>query len=120
MKLSVLVLSLLLVASSSFAADVDGKWSGSIDTPAGTAMVEFTFRADGATLTGTTSGPNASNVPIKEGQIRGDKIAFSVELNVGGTPLTVAYTGIVSTAQIKLTANVADMPIEFVVKKSEK
>jgi hypothetical protein len=120
MKLSVLVLSLLLVAGSSFAADVDGKWSGSIDTPQGTSMVEFTFRADGTTMTGTTSGPNASNLPIKEGQIKGDKIAFSVELSVGGTPLTVAYTGIVSAAQIKLTAVVADMPVQFVVKKSDK
>jgi len=48
-----------LMTATSFAADVDGKWSGTIDTPTGSYQQAFTFKADGATLTGTTAGPMA-------------------------------------------------------------
>ncbi len=42
------------------AHDVDGKWAGSLSTPGGDNPVTFTFKADGAKLTGTTSGPDGA------------------------------------------------------------
>ena len=54
----------LLLAGSVFAADVDGKWSGTMSTPNGDVPVAFTFKADGATLNGTTAGPDGAEVRL--------------------------------------------------------
>ena len=113
------ILGMLLIAAPAFAAPVDGKWTGMIDTPMGPAPVAFTFKADGAALAGSTTGPDGSETPIKGGKVDGDKIAFSVDLDFGGMPLTLSYTGVVSADQIKLTADFMGMPFEFVVKKAQ-
>src|SRR5262249_58226852 len=79
------VCALLLVAAPARAADVDGKWTGSLDTPMGAVNVGFNFKADGATLSGTTTGPDGSEIAIKNGKIEGDKISFLVSIDFGGT-----------------------------------
>lgn len=114
----VLVLGMLVLAAPAFAADVDGKWTGSIDTPNGAVTVGFTFKADGSTLTGSTTSPDGGAVPIKNGKIDGNKISFDVDLDFGGMAFTLSYTGVVSPDQIKLTADFMGMPFEFVVKKA--
>ena len=53
------ILGILLVSVPAFAAPVDGKWTGMIDTPMGPVAVAFTFKADGAMLAGSTTGPDA-------------------------------------------------------------
>jgi len=118
MKMYTLVLGILLLVAPVFAAPVDGTWTGSIDTPNGAVTVSFTFKADGAALTGTTTSPEGMMVPLKSGKIDGDKLSFAVEFDFGGMPLTLTYTGVVATDQIKLTADFMGMPFEFVVKKA--
>jgi len=120
MRLSALVLATLLLAAPAFAADVDGKWSGSIDTPNGAVQIGYTFKADGAALTGTTTGPDGMEVAIKNGKIDGDKISFLVSVDFGGMPLDLNYKGVVAADQIKLSMEFpgAPMPIELTVKKS--
>jgi hypothetical protein len=118
MKIHALVLGILLMAAPAFAAPVDGKWTGTIDTPNGPVQVGFTFKADAGALTGTTTGPDGGELPLKGGKIDGDNISFSVDLDFGGMPFTLAYKGVVSTDQIKLTADFMGMPFEFVVKKA--
>jgi hypothetical protein len=120
MKIHVLTLGLgiLLLAAPAFAATVDGKWTGSIDTPNGPVTVSFMFKADGNALTGSTTGPDGGEVQLKNGKIDGNTISFSVDLDFGGMPFTLAYTGVVAPDQIKLTADFAGMPFEFVVKKA--
>jgi hypothetical protein len=110
---------MLLIAAPAFAAPVDGKWTGMIDTPMGAVPVSFTFKADGAALAGSTSAPDGSETPIKGGMVDGEKISFSVDLDFGGMPFTLSYTGVVSADQIKLTADFMGMPFEFVVKKAQ-
>lgn len=117
MKLSVLVLGLFLLAAPAFAADVDGKWSGTIDTPNGAFPVAFTFKADGATLTGSQLGMDGMEIPIKDGKVDGTMITFLVSLDFGGMPFELSYKGEVSPSEIKLTAEAFGMPFEFTVKK---
>jgi hypothetical protein len=118
MKKFALLLLVLLYAVPAHAADVDGKWSGSISTPNGDVTVGFDFKSDGATLTGSQTGPDGAAIPIKNGKIEGNKITFLVSLDFGGMPLELSYTGLVSAAEIKMTADFAGMPFEFTVKKS--
>jgi hypothetical protein len=118
MKKFALLLLVLLYAVPARAADVDGKWSGSIETPMGDIMVGFEFKADGAMLTGSTTSLDGSAVPIKNGKIEGNKVTFLVSLDFGGMPIDLNYTGIVSPTEIKMTAEFAGMPFEFTVKKN--
>jgi hypothetical protein len=113
------ILGILLVSVPAFAAPVDGKWTGMIDTPMGPVAVAFTFKADGALLAGSTTGPDGAETPIKGGKVEGDKISFSVDLDFGGMAFTLGYTGVVSPDSIKMTADFMGMPFEFVVKKAQ-
>ncbi len=117
MKMRALLLGLVLVSTPAFAADIDGKWTGSLDTPNGPVQVNYTFKADGATLTGSTSAPDGSAVPIKDGKIDGKKLSFSLTLDFGAGPTTFLYTGEVSPTELKLHSEFMNMPIDFTLKK---
>ncbi|MGH9238918.1 MAG: hypothetical protein ACRD3G_12835 [Vicinamibacterales bacterium] len=114
-----LVLAFTLVAAPAFAADVDGKWAGTISTPGGDFPVAFEFKSDGATLTGTTQSPDGMSINIKDGKIDGDKVTFGVTLDFGGMALDIAYSGVVTPTEMKMKADVAGMALEFVVKKEK-
>lgn len=120
MLLSLFVmLTLVLVAAPARAADVDGKWSGSLDTPMGAVNVGFNFKADGATLTGTTTGPDGGDIAIKNGKIDGDRISFVVSLDFGGMAFDLNYTGVVGKDNLALKIDIMGMEMAFTVKKAE-
>lgn len=120
MLLPVLVIvALVLAAAPARAAEVDGKWTGSLDTPMGAIQVGFNFKADGPALTGTTTGPDGAEVPIKNGKIDGDKISFVVTIDFGGMMFDLNYTGVVSPEVTKLTIDIMGMPLSFEVKKAK-
>ena len=120
MLLPLLVMFVLVLgAAPARAADVDGKWSGSLDTPMGAVQVGFNFKADGAALTGTTTGPDGAEVPIKNGKIDGDKISFVVTIDFGGMMFDLNYTGVVAPETAKLTIDFMGMPMSFEVKKAK-
>ena len=123
MRLSVfsaMALCLFFIAAApASAADVDGKWTGSIDSPNGPVNVGFTFKAEGATLTGTTTGPDGMEVAIKEGKIEGNNLSFKVTLDFGGMPLELSYKGVLAGTDMKMTIDFMGMPIELAVKKAK-
>jgi hypothetical protein len=114
-----LVFGLLLTAAPALAADVDGKWAGTITTPGGDFPVTFEFKADGAKLIGTTMSPDGMAVDIKDGKVEGDKITFLVSFDFGGMALDIAYSGVVAPSEMKMTADVLGMMMDFVVKKEK-
>jgi len=118
MKKYALVLGLLLLAAPAFAADVDGKWAGTLSTPMGDLPVAYEFKADGANLTGTTLGFDGGTVPIKDGKIDGNNISFVVSFDFGGMAIDISYKGVVSASEIKITGDFMGMPFEFTVKKA--
>jgi hypothetical protein len=118
MKLRTLALALVLCTISVFAADVDGKWSGSISTPGGDFPVSYTFKADGATLTGTMMNMDMPT-PVTAGKIDGANITFTVTIDFGGMPLVFNYKGVVSAGEIKLSTDFMGMPFEYTVKKDK-
>jgi hypothetical protein len=118
MKLFSTALLMLLITTAVYGADVDGKWTGTIAGPAGDTAVSFTFKADGAKLTGTTVGLDGMDVPIKDGKIDGNNLSFMISLDFGGMPFEISYKGVVASDQIKMTAEFFGMPFDFVVKKA--
>ena len=114
-----LALGLLLLAAPAFAHDADGKWEGMIDTPMGAIPVGFTFKTDGAALSGTSLGPDGAGIPIKNGKVDGAKISFSVDLDFGGMAITLNYQGTGSPDKIAFTGDFMGMPFEFTVTKAK-
>lgn len=100
------VFSCLLVlfsASIGVAADVSGKWSGDVPGRGGDITpTTFTFKAEGDKLTGSMTGPQGE-VPLQDGKISGDLIAFSTTLDFGGNTVKIIYKGMLSGDQIKMT-----------------
>ena len=120
MKFIALATIILALALPVFAADVDGKWTGSLATPNGDLPVNFTFKADGEKLTGSTMGFDGADVAISDGKVDGKNITFKVSFDLAGMPFVLNYKGVVSPIEIKLTAEGAGMPMPFelVLKKA--
>lgn len=118
MKRRALACALLLATFPAFAADVDGNWTGSIDTPNGAVQVSYMFKADGATLTGSSTGPDGNSVMLKNGKVDGDHIYFSLDINFGADPTTFNYTGVLAGGEIKLHTEFMGQGIDFTLKKA--
>jgi len=119
MRIALSLLVLMVMCVTAYAADVDGTWTGTVSGPMGDFPVSFTFKADGTKLTGSTLGFDGMPVPIQDGKIDGNTITFTVTFDFGGMPFPLSYKGIVSSDQIKMTADAFGMPTEFELKKSK-
>ena len=120
MKPIAILVIMLALCIPALAADVDGKWTGNLSMPTGDVAVQFTLKADGAKLTGTTLGLDGSEVAISDGKIDGNNITFKVTLDFGGMPFVLNYKGVVSPAELKLSASndLMPMPFDMVLKKA--
>ena len=120
MKFLATAMIMLVLCVPAFAADVDGKWTGIVAGQAGPMNVSFTFKADGAKLTGTTVNFDGTDIAIADGKVDGQNITFKVTLDFGGMPFVMNYKGAVTPAEIKLTAEITGMPMPFeiLVKKA--
>ncbi len=117
MRTLALALAFLLASAVAFAGNLDGKWSGSIDSPNGPVTIQFMFKTDGAMLSGSTTGPDGTVTMLKNGKITGDKIAFDIAIDMQGTAMTFNYTGVVAGDEIKLHTEFMGMPFDYSVKK---
>jgi hypothetical protein len=79
--------SLLLVLSTSqlTAADLNGKWRGTISAPDNTLDLLLVLKVSGSDVTGS-AGPNEERrLPIENGQFKGNKLTFQVTMPTGAT-----------------------------------
>jgi hypothetical protein len=124
MRACVLVIGILLVAGFAFGADVDGKWTTSVPGMDGNNMtINYSFKAEGSTLTGTSSFPGMEGkemvLTIKDGKINGNNISFSITIDFGGNEMKMDYKGVVSADQIKLTSEMMGQPMEQILKRAK-
>jgi len=123
MKRMLCVCAALLLALgtgvTAHAADVNGAWSAEMSMGDGNSMqLQFTFKQDGSTVTGTILGPQGDAMPISDGKIDGDKLSFKVSFN----GMTISHEGTVSADgdQIKMStkSESGDMPpMEMTLKR---
>jgi hypothetical protein len=105
MKIRMLAMGLIasLAALPALAADIDGKWNASVDTPQGALALVFEFKAEGEKLSGTISNDMMGNLPITEGTVKGNDVTFKLSIDAGpGGALTVVYKGTVKGDDLKL------------------
>jgi hypothetical protein len=103
----------LLLTLVTLAADINGKWKADFTTPDGTQRSNtFTFKAEGAKLTGTVAGTQ-DETPIQNGTIQGDDISFTAERPFG----KFTYKGKVTGNEIKLKVEFNQQSFEITAKR---
>ncbi len=108
-KLALALLFVSFGAITALAADVSGKWTGTVTTPRGDQQLTFTFKVDGAALTGTITTPRG-DTDITDGKVDGDNISFTQKLSFNGNDITINYSGKVDGDSIKFTRQMGDRP----------
>lgn len=102
-------LTLMLLARPVQAqVDMTGIWEITTVTQRGERVMTFTFKQDGATLTGHTEfaamgrggGAGAAAAPreisISNGKVDGNKVTFQIVMGMGERSMTQSFTGTVS------------------------
>lgn len=84
-----LILLFLAGGLTTFAqTNIDGNWKGTRETPNGNIELNYTFKVEGTTLTGTLKS-QFGETNLENGKIDGNKISYSITFN--GT--TIDSTG---------------------------
>lgn len=108
----------LIGAAVMQAADAAGVWVAQVPGRGGeTREATFTFKQDGATLTGTVSG-RQGDTAIADGKVDGHTISFTVTRSFNGNEVKLTYKGTVSANGIKFTQQrEGGEPREFTAKR---
>ncbi|HKF46545.1 MAG TPA: hypothetical protein VKB38_04255 [Terracidiphilus sp.] len=118
-KLALALLFVTFGAMTVLAADITGKWTGTLETPRGTQNLTFNFKVDGAALTGTITTPRGDS-DITDGKIDGDNVSFTQKVSFNGNDFTINYAGKVNGDTIKFTRTMGDRPaIEFTATRAK-
>jgi len=98
----------LVLAASCAAADITGTWKGVYEGPDGSKMdMTFTFKQEGAKLSGTVTPPQGDPINFTGGKVEADKLSFIVSV---GDAMKVYHDGaIVSATEIKLNTKFEGM-----------
>ena len=115
------ILSLVLYASAAFAADVTGDWKATAEGPNGSMQRTFSFKVDGAKLTGETVSSFLGKSVIKDGKVDGDTLTFVIEAKLQDNEMKLNYKGkVTGNDEIKFTSESAaggGQMIEWVAKR---
>ena len=102
------VLLFTLCAAAAWCADISGQWTAEWSDYGGGSLRHntFTFKQDGATLTGAMKS-EANELQIREGKVNGDDVSFVVAQKIGNREVSLTYTGRISGSEIKFTVSFA-------------
>jgi len=107
------------MATTLFAADITGKWSGEVEGRNGQKRTTvFNLKSEGDKLTGTVSGPGGREFNIEDGKISGDDITFTVTMEFQGNSRKVPYSGKLAGDQLNLKMGESDRAREIAAKRS--
>jgi hypothetical protein len=105
--------ALAVFASPLFAADgIAGKWNASVATEQGPFALVFEFAEAGGKLTGTLQNDFIGSIPIQDGTVKGNDVAFKLTIAMDGLPepLKISYTGTVKGDELSLTSKFEGAP----------
>ncbi len=111
-------------AVKTLAADVTGTWKSEFDSQVGHQKYTFTFKQDGAKLTGNANAEvndRTREAELKDGKVDGDVISFVETLSIQDRDIRITYTGKVSADcnEIKFTREVGDFAKTDIVARRE-
>lgn len=83
---------MVLGAFVSMAQGIDGKWKASMEGPNGKMELTYTFKVDGAALTGSISS-EMGDLAISNGKVNGKEFSFDLDFNGNAMPFKGAIDG---------------------------
>lgn len=89
---ALIMISALMV----YAADVNGTWKGTMDTPVGPMENTITLQANGENLAGSVK-TDMFEAKLENASLKGDKVSFIITMDFG----TLTYEGILVGDQLK-------------------
>ena len=90
------------LATSAFAADITGLWSGTSQGREGkTQQVSLTITRKGQTLSGSMTAP-MGQLDVENIVVSGNKISFDIALNYQGQMKKIDYAGTIQGDQMDL------------------
>ena len=102
------------------ASGITGTWTTSFESQVGTQTYTYTFKVEGAKLTGHAKS-NFGESDLTDGKVDKDTVHFVETLNYQGMELKIAYDGkIVSADEIKFKRDVAGQGGEEFTAKRQK
>jgi len=104
LKLSPVVISMIALSTSLFAAEVTGKWMGPMQS-GGNAV--FDLKSDKGAVTGNMIGYDGKPYPVSDGKLEGENLSMKVAFEWQGQPVTLIVTGKVAgdDMQVHLAAD---------------
>jgi enterochelin esterase-like enzyme len=120
MKPHLTLATLALTAGLTLAADVAGTWTAEFDSQIGPQKYVYTLKEEAGKITGKATAEmrgQTREVELKDLKVDGDKISFIEILNMGGTEITITYTGTIASDELKLNRAVGDLAKEDIVAK---
>lgn len=116
-----LLISTILFTLAAFAADISGTWKATAEGPNGSMERTFTFKVDGAKVTGETTSSMMGKSVISDGKLEGDTVTFTITGKFGDNEVKLNYKGKVSGNEIHFTSQMAGgdggQAIEWTAKK---
>ena len=109
----------MLFGAALLGADIDGKWTGEVQTPDGNSVpITMNFKTDGDKVTGTITGPSG-DVNISDGKMDGDTVSLSINVDADGQQLPFKCSGELKDDELKMNLEGGgDLSFEFVAKRS--
>ena len=119
-----LLVTIVFCSIAAFAADISGNWKATADGPNGAMERTFTFKVEGAKVTGETTSTFVGKSVITDGKIDGDTITFTITANMQGNEMKLSYKGKINGKEMTLTSEMAGgagggQPIEWKAKKAD-
>ena len=100
------ILILCVLAGAALAADITGAWSGNMTFGDNQITLSYTFKQDGAKLTGTVTGPDGNSLPLVDGKVDEDKVNFAVNVDMNGNTAKFVSSGTIKGDEIAITTKV--------------
>lgn len=117
------IVTMFALAVAALAADINGNWTGKAEGPNGTLERTFTFKVDGAKLTGETNSEYMGKSQIEDGKVEGEAVSFTIKASIQGNDVTLQYSGTATANAFKLTSKMAGAsdfpPIQWTLTKSK-
>lgn len=105
-----LIITMIVLAMTAFAADISGNWKGTAEGPQGNLERSFVFKVDGTKLTGETTSEMLGKSTITDGKVEGDNISFGITASMQGNEIKLTYKGKVTGNEIQLTSEMSGGP----------
>jgi len=90
---SLVLLAMMLLSASLFAAEITGKWKGPMQS-GGDAV--FDLKSEKGAVTGNMLGYDGKPYPVSDGKLDGENLSMKVASQWQGQPVTLIVTGRVS------------------------